>query len=471
MGKPFSIVYSPDQWNAPAGGVATSWSTPYGGLHVQTPENMIGPSYTPAVNNFFFRNSELRTRPHFNQLLPGPDGVNLILGCGSFLSPNQVWHTFCMTPRGLFQLSVDPFTKANLGQNPWVFLGGATLSTAPVSWQSYAGILYYCNSTHLCAWDGVAPQAVPDVAFTGGNPSQPNGATIGGTFLGELDSHIILAYVNNSLLGRFPQRVQWSNNGFNPTGSTVTATWTATTLEAFGARIVDSNGNVQVVVSGTTFTTGASVPVWSRTLNAITVDAGVNWANAGPNSQFPSNLGTVGATFDPGVNINAGFNDFLDCPDIITGMMTLGREGFVFRQNGITHMTPTGKGVAPFDFNHMWSSQNGIGNVFPFTIAQYGNTGIFVSFEQIYQITPGALQPIGGGARDAILSDLAKATGSPKASIDRGFNLGYTFLNYHLRIPLNGFTRSYVFSLEENNWTSWTESGVWPTGTPNECWI
>lgn len=471
MGKPFSIVYSPDQWNAPAMGVATSWSTPYGGLHVQTPENIIGPSFTPAVNNFFFRNSELRTRPKFKQLLPGPDGNNLILGCGSFLSPNQVWHTFCMTPRGLFQLSVDPFDKANRGENPWIFLGGATLSTAPIAWQSYNGILYYCNSTHLCAWDGVAPQAVPDVAFTGGNPSQLGGATIGGTFLTELDNHIILGYINHSQLGRFPQRVQWSNNGFNPIGSTVSTVWAALTAKQFGDRIVDSNGNVQVVIAGTTFTTGAVQPIWPRTLNATIVDAGITWANAGPNSQFPSNLGTIGATFDPGVNVSAGFNDFIDCPDIITGLMALGREGFVFRQNGITHMTPTGKGVAPFDFNHMWSSQNGIGNVYPFTIAQYGNTGVFISFEQIYQITPGALQPIGGGARDAIMVDLAKSTGSPKASIDRGFNLGYTFLNYHLRIPLDNATRSYVFSMEENNWTSWTTTGVWPTGQPNECWI
>lgn len=473
----FMIEYSPAQWNAPAGGVATSWATPYGGLHVQTPENLIGPSFTPAVNNFFFRNAELRTRPAFKQLLPGPDGANFILGCGSFLSRNQVWHTFCMTPRGLFQLKTNAFAETAAGRNPWVFLGGGPLGTAPVNWIVLNGILYYSNGgVHLSAWDGAASQAVRDVNFSGLNPSQPAGpggqtasATVGAFFLGELDNHIITAYTNESVNGRRSITVGWSNSGFNPVASAITTLWASATAYGVGTRILDSNGNVQVAVLGGT--SGGSQPVWNRDLNVTTADNTVLWANAGPNGGFPTNLGTIGATFDPGVSVNAGFNDFLDVPDIITGLMTLGREGFVFRQNGITHMTPTGKGVLPFDFNHMWSSQNGIGNVYPFTIAQYGNTGIFISFEQIYQITPGGLQPIGGGARDAIMTDLSNATGSPKASIDRGFNLGYTFLHYHLRIPLSNGTRSYIFSLEENNWTSWTETNVWPTGQSNECWV
>lgn len=408
---PFVIDYSPSQWNAPAGGVATSWSTPYGGLHVQTPENMIGPSFTPAVNNFFFRNSELRTRPAFKQLMQGPDGNNIILGCGSFLSASQVWHTFSFTPRGLFQLKTNWPQEQQAGRNPWVYLGGPALSTAPIAWQAFDGVLYYTNGSHLSAWDGQANAPITDVAFSGTVfPPPANQTVVGGAFLGELDSHLFLAYVRTNTGGNItiqPNTIQWSNAGFQPT------------------------------------------------LNGV----------------FGANLGTIGATFDANVNPNAGFNNFIDVPDLITGLMTIGREMLIFRQNGITQVTPTGQGTAPFDFNHMWASQNGVGSIYPFTIAQYGGTGIFISFEQIYQITPSNLQPIGGGARDAIMTDLANATGSPKASIDRGFALGYTYLNYHLRIPLANSTRSYVFSIEDNNWTSWTESGVWPTGIPNECWI
>lgn len=406
MGKPFAITYSPDNWNAPAGGVATQWTTPYGGLHVQAPENTIGPSYSPALNNVMLRNGEIRSRPQFRQLLPGPDGPNFILGCGSFLSANQVWHTFCMTPRGLWQLKTNAFLEAAAGRNPWQLLGGPPLGTAPISWHAFAGVLYYCNGNHLSAWDGSGAAPISDVAFSGASSPPPAANTIGGNFLAELDNHLILAYVNTAT-SRFTNRVEWSNNGFNPTLSGI----------------------------------------------------------------FGANLGTLGATFDSTINVNAGFADLMDVPDVITGLMTIGRVGYIFRQNGITEMTPTGKGIAPFDFNHLWSSQNGIGNVYPFTLAQYGNTGIFISFEQIYQITPGGMQGIGSGARDAILFDLARSTGSPKASIDRGFALGYTYLTYNLRIPVNEGTRTYVFSFEDTHWESWTTSGVWPTGISNECWV
>lgn len=466
MGKPFEITYRPDSWSAPQGAAATAWTTPYGGLHVQAPANMIGPQFTPAMSNFMFRNAELTSRPAFKQLLPGPDGTNIILGCGSFLSAQQVWHTFCFTPRGLFQLLTNSQALAANGTNPWVYLGGPPLTTAPVAWRAFAGILYYTNGTHLCAWDGTFATAVSDCAFQGFAPTQD---VLGGTFIGELDSHIILAYINHSRLGRITNRVQWSNNGFTPIGGTVATVWAAGNPQNGGDRIVDNNGNVQVAT--TAGNTGGIVPVWSRTYVGLTTDNAVVWANMGPNSAFPSNLGTVGATFDVGVNVNAGVNDFIDCPDIITGLMTLGRKGYVFRQDGITELTATGRGIAPFDFNHLWASQNGIGNVYPFTIAQYGNMGIFISFEQLYQITPGGMQAIGAGARDAILADLAMSTGSPKASIDRGFSLGFTYLNYHLRIPLRDGTRSYVWSVEDQNWASWFESGVWPTGTPNECWV
>ncbi len=143
----------------------------------------------------------------------------------------------------------------------------------------------------------------------------------------------------------------------------------------------------------------------------------------------------------------------------------------LFRQNGITELFPTGSGIAPFDFNHDWSSQNGIGSVYPFTVAQYGNTGVFISFEDIYQISSGSLKAIGGGTRDAILADLALSRGNPYASIDRGFQLGYSYPVYHLRIPIGEHTRSYLYSFDDDNWTRWTTSGVWPTAPSNECWI
>lgn len=411
MEKPFEITYSPANWTAPPTGQAVTWITPYGGLNVEAPENLLGPQFTPKMDNFMFRNAELRSRPAFKQLLPGPDGTNIILAVGSFLSNAQVWHTMALTPRGLFQLLPNSQNLLIAGQNPWQFLGGPTLQTAPIIWQSYAGIFYYGNGAHLSAWDGQANEPITDVAFLGATNPPPSDTTVfGGLFLSELDNHIIIAYVTETTNGEgvvIPNRMRWSNDGFSPI------------------------------------------------LNGV----------------FGANLGTLGGTFDPSIALTAGSNDFVDVPDIITGLMTVGQQGYMFRQNGITSFAPTGNGAAPFDFNHLWASQNGVGSVYPFSLAQYGNVGMFVSYENIYQMQGQNLSAVGGGARDAIMTDLANATGSPKASIDRAFTLGYTYLVYHLRIPLTNSTRSYVFSFDDGNWASWTESGSWPTGLGNECWV
>lgn len=419
MGKPFEITYSPSNWDAPPGGIASQWSVPYGGLNVQTPENQIGPQYTPAMNNFMFRNSELRSRNAFVPYIPGPDGPNPILGTGSFLSKNLVWHTFAFTANGLFQLQKNAVALTNAGQNPWVALKGPLLGSNPVAWRSFQNVLYYTNgSGHLSAWDGAAPQPITDVAFTGTTWPLPNnytGTTFSSLFIGELSSNMIMAYTvevpyTTGVQGApvtYPQRIRWSNVNFNPT-------------MAGGA--------------------------------------------------FGSNLGTGGCTFDPTVNINAGLNDFLDVPDLITGMLFLGRMGYIFRQNGITELDPTGVGTAPFDFNHLWASQQGIGNVYPLSIAQYGSYGAFVASNNVYQVTPGNVIPIGGGARDAIMQDLASATAPPTAVIIPSYAVYRVFMVYKLFIPMGNATRVYVYSFDDSNWASWTLSGV-VVGQPTGVWV
>jgi hypothetical protein len=420
VGKPFEITYSPANWDAPPGGVAAAWSVPYGGLNVQTPENLIGPSYTPQASNFLFRNGELRSRNNFGNYLPGPDGQNPILGVGSFLSKNQVWHTFCFTINGLYQLMVNAQAVIQQGGNPWQRLGGPLLSSGnPVDWRTFQSILYYTNgSGHLSAWDGSNPAPLTDVAATGATFPLPNnytGTAFSSLFLGELDSHMIMAYVtetsytSGAITGvtNFPQRIRWSNIGFNPSGA------------------------------------GA----------------------------FGSNLGTVAGTFDPTISVNAGLNDFLDVTDIITGMMFLGRMGYIFRQNGITEMDPTGNGTAPFDFNHLWASEHGIGNVYPSSIAQYGSYGMFVASDNIYQVSPGNVQAVGGGARDAIMLDLSNAAAPPTAVIIPSYAVYRVYLSYQLFIPQNnGNTNMWIYSFEDNNWAPCTLSGV-TIGRPAGCWI
>ena len=156
--------------------------------------------------------------------------------------------------------------------------------------------------------------------------------------------------------------------------------------------------------------------------------------------------------WNPASNPAAGTNDMYDVPDAITGFMAIGPKGYIFRVNGITQMSFTGRASNPFIFDHMWASDRGIGNAYSQTIANYGPVGIFISTEDIYKITPGNLDAIGGGARDKIICDLAGATGPILSTIIPGYHRKYIYVTYQLVIPSGNNCILWTFSLEDNNW-------------------
>jgi uncharacterized membrane protein YgcG len=174
--------------------------------------------------------------------------------------------------------------------------------------------------------------------------------------------------------------------------------------------------------------------------------------------------------WDFAANTNAGENDFLDVPDVITGLATVGIAGYIFRSNGITQFTPTGRGLVPFQFDHLWASEHGIGSVYPWSIHSYGPYICFVSIEQIYWLGTGGLTPIGGTARDAILADLSLASNTPVASIAPTEALGYVNLVYRISIPLTTFTRHYEYNFEAQNWAIRDTQGLLITGREEEIW-
>ncbi len=86
----------------------------------------------------------------------------------------------------------------------------------------------------------------------------------------------------------------------NQGATTVTAlaNWAATHAYALHARIVDSNGNVEVVtVAGTS---NGTAPTWKTTAGANTTDGTVTWVNAGvlPSAALESVGGTSGFILD-----------------------------------------------------------------------------------------------------------------------------------------------------------------------------
>lgn len=160
--------------------------------------------------------------------------------------------------------------------------------------------------------------------------------------------------------------------------------------------------------------------------------------------------------WNPTVNIGAGFNDELDVPDAITGFLSIGRTGFVFRVNGITEMFPISKGLLPFDFNHMWASERGIGNVYPQSIAGFGPVGVFISVDDIYNISMNSFEKISGETKDAIYNDLAAATSTPVATILPNYAQNYTYVSYLLAIPIGHDTSLWMYSFDDKSWVNWT---------------
>ena len=361
--------------------------------------------------------------PSFVLKFPSPDPINPILGQFSFLDANNVGHTVMWTSRGLWQLAAN---------NPplpgsWSILGGPAVAPAiPISYRAFANIMYYTNGAPFVAsWDGITQQPTSTTTFgdasvaasvagisKANSPTIISGSigplSIGGLFITELDNHIILANV--------------------------------TVLDQLGVNAAAS-GSITPV--GTIYNFPQRI-WWS--------------ANGLPNQ------------WDFSANTNAGENDFLDVPDSITGIVTIGTAGYIFRGNGITQFQPTGNGLVPFQFDHLWASDHGVGAIFPWSIHSYGAFACFISTEQIYQMGVNSFGDIGGTARDAIMADLAASSGIPTASIVPTEALGYIYLTYRISIPLTTFTRQYIYSFEDKRWEIRDLAGLLQTGREEEIW-
>lgn len=414
MPKPFEITYH----------------APFGGIHTQLPESIIEEQFSPNMDNVFLRNGEIRTRPALRYMFSAPTGA-VVLGITSFVSNTGGLHTCLFTDQGLFEILPNSFVGNQVQiSSPWQAVAGAPdWQNTFVSYLVSRGVMYMTqgadpasSSAHVSAWDGLSVNVIPDIAFTGSTyPPLASATYYGGYFIGEMAGSIVLAFtIEGSPSGTpayalFPQRIRWSSTPFN---------------------------------------------IWGTSLAPL---------------GFGDGLGTIGATFDGTINSTAGQADLPGVSDWITGMMTMGQVGYIFRQQGITQMSVTGQALYPFEFDHLWASKNGIGNVLFFSIAQYGNIGVFVSTDNIYQVSPSTFNTIGGGARDVIMADLANANATPSAILTPALNQGYVYLCYMLFIPMvdnaGPYVRVYAYAVEDQNWSRWTMRGATNISMPGLGWV
>jgi hypothetical protein len=380
------------------------------GIDTMEPETLCPDKASPGLDNIMLRNSELRSRPNFVIAIPGPNDVsNNILGLGSFQDINGTFHTL------VWGAGVTVWQYAPLaGPPPWTGMLGAPSSMGPnpISHRVFANSMYYTNVNvfkgisrpFLAYWDGLTGNPIYTQTYADTSTSQ----SIAGISL--TDSPTI--------------------GGSLPGAPVVTGPL------AIGGQYLGELNN--------------QLLLW----NVSVLDQASGKVYVFPNTLWWSANG-LPKQWDPTQNTSAGFNSFLDVSDQGTGLMTNGIAGYLFRTFGITQMTPTGSAVTPWEFDHMWASDRGIGSVFPWSIAQYGPTGAFISEDNIYTISVTNAQTIGGKARDAIFVDLLAAISIPVANIIPIIAKGYIYLTYQIVIHLSTLTRIWMYSMEEKNWTPW----------------
>jgi hypothetical protein len=432
------------------------YNGPWKGINVEMPEDLIGRDQSPYMLNCILKNGEIRSRPAQSNYISGPPDGNPVLFITSFFDANNVYHTCCVTSSGLWQLN----RTWQMLKNPWSKVGQFPVQPGPnnpAAVQIFINKLFWTNGgDNLWVWDGITSVGAPSLWKEG--TAYVQGATI-------IDSNKNTQVAGNSGIsgGAVPP---WATS----IGSTTSDPGTTPITWTMNGKPAPANGfSAAAVVDATNgFTAGAYflIELNAQLLMLNTIEsAGGNFPQRIRWS--PSGLPTI---WDPNVNIGAGFNDELDVSDAIFGALTVGTTAFILRANGVTEVTSTGNGINPFNFDHLWASKKGIGNIYPFGFASYGPIGIFISSDDIYNISLGGFKRIGGMARDAIFNDLYAAISAPIGTIIPYYQLDYIYNHYKLVIPQQGGTKIWNYAIEDDSWQPEFKSNVIYTGHTEYCY-
>ena len=456
---------------------------PYKGVDVQMPQNLVDPSEAITSNNWLLRNATLQSRPRFIPWTTDLGGTNALTGVGTFLSPAGFYHTFATDTTGnLYNLNgstntlelVSNFSHLT-GTNP---LQWRVINSTSNTFPNLSGLYMVNGAQTVCFWDGTIGPAGGDVIVRTHLGSGGSGYAVNDTGTLTADSGDA-TYIVNTVDGSGAV-LTYTITGVGTnyfTGLSATATGGAQPGVGVGLTIfidtVNNGGPRQDVVVVAATTIGARY-IGSLAQHMILANTtGI----ANTDGKFTIRWSAVGlpTVFDPAVNINAGFVQLIDFADEITGMMFLGRVAYIFHRTGITEMAPTGVGTLPFDFNHIWNAQDGTGSIYPYTIAQYGQMGAFLSTENVYMVQNYQFQPIGGQARDAIFADVhasLQQLGSNQlmGTIAPAYNDNFVYTVYQLYIPTSlTDTAVWQYSVEGGYWERFTLTGERVTGIPTFC--
>jgi hypothetical protein len=147
----------------------------------------------------------------------------------------------------------------------------------------------------------------------------------------------------------------------------------------------------------------------------------------------------------------AGTDNLVEVKDDIAGLVLLGSYGYVFRTTGITLISSTGNGQAPFYFQNLSNAPDGIGLAYPYSLSVYGSFCMFVGNDDVYIFDGSSYNNIGGRAVEDIFSDLSNSQGDYViGKILPTWGGGFVYLSYILSIP--GISYSWCFNFRDQSW-------------------
>jgi len=193
-----------------------------------------------------------------------------------------------------------------------------------------------------------------------------------------------------------------------------------------------------------------------------TYESGVNypqrirWCNGGNITQW-----------DPFTYVGAGFADLLDISDQITGTLAMGSVGYIMRKNGITQITPTGNGIQPWYFNHLWASEHGVGMYYPDTVAQYGSLAFMLAEDNVYIFTPSSFETIADKNIASIITDIQDNAYGMYAAVVPRKAYNYYYFTYEIYILQQYGMIVWSYEVPGKRWTRKVNSSIQLSAKPS----
>ena len=296
-------------------------------------------------------------------------------------------------------------------------------------------------------------------------PDLPAACTGIATYLTTSNTYITLAFTATSVYTLATSALSW----LGPVALPATALFNLSYIGSVGnlyyvngSQYVLYNGNAQVATNlfgaRYIFELAGSLLI-ADTFEPTEFPFRVRWCESGQ----PTN-------WDPNTYVGAGFTDLLDINDSITGTLSLGSVAFLLRRNGITQLTPTGNGIQPFNFNHLWAAEHGIGQYYPQACAAYGSVGFIFAFDNIYLLTINNFTPIATKVMENIITDIGGII-SPTGpalyawALPKKYN-NVLYMTYEIAIPTTTGAVIWSYSVKDQNWMRHVLTGF-PTITAN----